>query len=60
MVVTKILPCPRCGAGKTRSTHSFGVYRVYEVAQTLILRCKTCGFKQRYKYIKGGFTYGDD
>jgi transcription elongation factor Elf1 len=52
----EILGCPKCGAGKDRTTHSYGKYRVYNTNTTLTLRCQTCGHKIKYKYIQGGFT----
>lgn len=60
--VRKILACPSCGPGKTRKTHSYGVYRVYITGTTLVLRCKTCSLIRKYRFIQGGTvtTEGDD
>lgn len=51
-----ILGCPQCGAFKSRTTHSYGSYRAYLTNTTLVLRCKTCGFEQKYRYIQGGYV----
>lgn len=52
--VRKLLSCPSCGYGKTRKTHSYGVYKVYVSGTNLVLRCNTCGAVVKYRFIEGG------
>jgi len=52
----RILGCPNCSFGKSKTTHTYGSYRVYVSAatQVITLKCKTCKHEQKYKYIQGG------
>ena len=50
----KLLGCYRCSHNKNKTAHTYASYKVYKVGQTIILKCKTCKFELKFKYIDGG------
>ena len=49
-----LLPCPKCGAYKNPSAHTYGSYKVYYNDTVIKLRCKACGEVQKFRTIRGG------
>ena len=50
----EIMSCPNCGGFKSKSSHTYGSYKVYFNGDVLKLKCKACGHIQRFRIIRGG------
>jgi hypothetical protein len=55
-----LLACKECGHGKTKMTHSYGLYKVYMKDGNIKLRCRTCNDTRYFKTVQGGFVNDQD
>lgn len=50
------LGCPGCRGYKSKTSHTYATYVIYECKTILTLKCKGCGYIQRFRYIEGGYN----
>jgi RNase P subunit RPR2 len=56
IITIRKLACPNCGGYKNKNSHTFASYKVYECNTVLTLKCKSCGYIQKFRYIEGGYN----
>ena len=50
----KLYGCPQCGYNKKRTTHRFATYKVSMCDTIIKITCKTCGYTEVFRIIRGG------
>jgi len=50
-----LYPCKQCSMNKSKSTHTYAAYKVYRHSNNIKIKCKTCGFTESFKTVRGAF-----